>query len=405
MPRPSYDGGAAAPLVATIETTRYCHLRCRLCIQFLTGSTVRGPHMSIEAFREIAAKVFPTVPAWQPSVSGEPLLTKGLLEMLAIAKEHGVELDLTTSGTLWNDALRDAIARALRLVQFSFDSCEPAVFESIRRGARFAEVIANIRALRVRCRELRGDHMPRIGLSVTLMRANVDGLPDLVEFAARELQVDHMQVLHVFPITDEVRTESLVHDAERARERIATAAARAQALGIDFIVHALDDVTAATALDTTTRRAVGSADAAPRLPGVEVTAHVPTRDGNHEPRPEVDVPAELPDRIGYCGSLWDRTYVQIGGDVLPCCVPGAPVVGSIWNGDLASIWNGALPRRPGSRAARSLHGRLRDPGVLERVVRAEGGARRLAHSARVVATGAARPHVVLAPAESRRSGA
>lgn len=336
---PIHDGSTAWPDVVTIETTRYCNLKCRMCLQFLEGSTVRGPHLGLDAFTEIAHKVFPFVKAWQASVSGEPLLTKDLPAMLAIADGHGVRLDLTTNGTVGHDRLRDALARSLRKVQFSFDSVDPELFAAIRVGARRDDVIANLRALRSRCLELRPDDMPRFGLSVTLMRDNVEQLPALVDFAATELEVDHVQVLHVHAFDEATRAQSLVHAPELARERIAAAADRAVAHGIDLVVHPLDEITELAATQPERSRPVARGDRGPVCDGLR---RIVPRD--QEARLPTAVRPDLPERIGYCHDAWNRTYVGLGGEVLPCCVPGAPVLGSIWNGDLPSQWNGALYR-------------------------------------------------------------
>jgi MoaA/NifB/PqqE/SkfB family radical SAM enzyme len=317
-------------------------------MQFLGGSTVRGPHLSLPAFREIAATLFPHVVRWQPSVSGEPLLTRDFATMVGIGLEHGVQLDLTTNGTRWTDALLDVVARAAHLVQISFDSPVPERFEAIRRGARFDVVVAGIQALRARSRQVRPDAMPRIGLSVTLMRDNVDDLADLVEFGATVLGIDHLQVLHVYPVDDCVRLQSLVHDLERAVRGIAAAAERARSFGVGLFVHPLDEPTALAARPQAPVRSVGCGGGAV-LEGVVVDARpTPSRLPDARGRDRAMLAATpdpaLPRRIGFCDFLWDRLYVGIGGEILPCCVAGAPVIGSVWDHDFDAIWNGGLYR-------------------------------------------------------------
>jgi MoaA/NifB/PqqE/SkfB family radical SAM enzyme len=338
--RRTFDGTAPLPDIVTIETTRYCNLHCRMCLQFLSGSTARGPHMTLDAFAEIAARVFPFVKAWQPSIAGEPLLTKDFAKMLALAARHGVQLDVTTNGTIWNDELRDALAHSLRLIQFSFDAVDRELFAAIRVGAQRDDVIANLLALRRRCEELRPHDLPRFGLSVTLMRDNIEQLPDLVDFAATELAVDHLQVMHVFATDAATRAQSLVHAPELARRCIEAAADRAEAHGIELLVHPLDEVTELVATAPHAQRPVGNGDHAAVCAGVRLAG---TRAAGNATSAGA-VRSELPERIGYCHAAWQRSYVTLAGDVLPCCVPGAPVVGSIWNGDLPSQWNGEVYR-------------------------------------------------------------
>jgi molybdenum cofactor biosynthesis enzyme MoaA len=91
-PQPApFDGRVPAPEFASIETTRYCNLRCRMCIQFNDGWTVAGPHMPIEEFERIARSLFPHVVRWQPSVSGEPTMSRDFERMVVLAEEFGVK--------------------------------------------------------------------------------------------------------------------------------------------------------------------------------------------------------------------------------------------------------------------------------------------------------------------------
>ena len=45
---------------------------------------------------------------------------------------------------------------------------------------------------------------------------------------------------------------------------------------------------------------------------------------------------------GTCKFLWNELFVGLQGDVAPCCVQGRPIVGNIFEQDLASIWNGPM---------------------------------------------------------------
>ena len=162
--------------MANVETTKFCNLRCRMCVQFLEGATVRGPHMELEHFKEIAQQVFPHVAVWQPSVAGEPVVTRAFDAMLDLAHEFGLGLHLTTNGTLAPGPIMERVARDRRDCEFSFDAPTKATFERIRVGAVFETVVSNIQALIKLCRETRGSPGPGFALSVTLMRQNIGEL-------------------------------------------------------------------------------------------------------------------------------------------------------------------------------------------------------------------------------------
>jgi radical SAM protein with 4Fe4S-binding SPASM domain len=40
-----------------------------------------------------------------------------------------------------------------------------------------------------------------------------------------------------------------------------------------------------------------------------------------------------------CKFLWNELFVNVSGDVAPCCIQGRPVVGNVHKESLAEIWN------------------------------------------------------------------
>ena len=40
-----------------------------------------------------------------------------------------------------------------------------------------------------------------------------------------------------------------------------------------------------------------------------------------------------------CKFLWNELFVNVSGDVAPCCIQGRPVVGNVHEHGLAEIWN------------------------------------------------------------------
>src|SRR5262245_5608534 len=142
-----FDGRVPPPVVASVETTMFCNLECPMCFQFLNGTTVSGPHMDLQLFEKIAREILPVIDVLQPSVSGEPLMSRGLDRMLELAAAHGVRLDYTTNGTLLTRAMIRRILPTLGQLFVSFDGATRETFERLRRGASFDQVVANIREL------------------------------------------------------------------------------------------------------------------------------------------------------------------------------------------------------------------------------------------------------------------
>src|SRR5712671_1465159 len=221
MAEPAFDGRLPPPQFVSIETTKFCNLRCRMCVQFNDGTTVSGPHMQIDEFERIASAVLPHVERWQPSVSGEPTMAKDFDHMLDIAERFGVKAEMFTNGTLLNEQMIARLAPNLGTLTVSFDGATADTFEFIRVGAGFDDVKQKIRRLIQYCRQhLPADLQPQFGMNCTLMERNIRELPALVTLAVQELDVDFVSCFHVFPVTEEMKLQSLVHHRGLARRCI-----------------------------------------------------------------------------------------------------------------------------------------------------------------------------------------
>ena len=360
----AFTGHVPAPERVSIETTRFCNLRCRMCLPFLAGSTVRGPHMDMEKFAEMGERFFPFVDYWQPTVSGEATVSPHFVEMVELAGRYGVKVDMVTNGTRLDEERIVRIAPHLARVYISFDSHDPEIFEAIREGAKFERVANCVRQIVRICGELLpADEMPVIGINCTLMEQNVRGLPDLIDFAALDLGVKLVIVGHLYPESEEMKAQSLAHHVELARTNIDEALVRAERHGVKLYVQALDQLTASTALSGYDRevpvqdgvveglelREWGTGDAYD-LPVIQPTEDMVKLRSEALTTSTYPVPAVPPKKlktkgkaaseVWWCDFLWKRSYIDITGDVRACCVPSAPLVGNVKVEPFDQIWNG-----------------------------------------------------------------
>jgi MoaA/NifB/PqqE/SkfB family radical SAM enzyme len=194
----------ALPVKLTLETTDTCNLDCPHCQIPRADKT---PRMDAAVLERVVSELFPTLIELHPTNLGEPL-TWPLFRRLTLEMErHGVLLDLTTNGTLLDEARIEWIAPIARDVKVSFDGATPETFERLRRGARFSAVCANVRALAARLE--REPRRPVIALQMTLMRSNYRELPALVRLAA-ELGATKVKGYHLFSFRPEMDAESLM---------------------------------------------------------------------------------------------------------------------------------------------------------------------------------------------------
>lgn len=369
-PAPSprvFDGTLPPPSFASIETTMYCNLSCPFCIQFQDGTTVRGPHMEAATFEAVAAKLFPHLEVFQPSVSGEPLMSRGLERILELAARHGMRGVYHSNGTLLNDRLVAMILPTLGRLNISFDGATKPTFESLRRGAQFERVLENIRRVVAAARTLPPAERPQIGLACTLQEGNVRELPQLIDLAA-DLGLDFVGAAHVLPGTAEIQNWSLHRHRALAREHIGLAFARAQARGLPFWVQPLDELIVAMADEPepvsphSHARTIAKADGVEadvpagsvnceRLAPIPVTpprgadpASVAARRAARAEAERADAGSSYDAPIWTCDFLWNKLYVNHQGGAAPCCVPGVPELGSIARQPLEEVWNGEIQR-------------------------------------------------------------
>lgn len=125
-----------APRIVYIEPTDTCNLKCVMCPQ--TTSTHQRGFMKFELFERVVSEL-PKASRVHLYYRGEPLLHPRISEMISCVLERGNKLSITTNGTLPITA-----GHAASRLMFSFDGSNKEVYEGIRRGAKYDEVLHNI---------------------------------------------------------------------------------------------------------------------------------------------------------------------------------------------------------------------------------------------------------------------
>lgn len=359
-----FDGRLQPPRFASIETTMYCNLTCHFCALYENGTTVKGPHMSREAFEAVSDKLFPHIHVLQPSVAGEPLMSKSLDRVLEKAARMGIRVEYFTNATLMTPRRIELMLETAGRIFISFDSARKETYERLRRGAKFDQVVSNLRNLMTAVRALPDEHRPVVGFALVLMSHNVTDLKLLIDLAV-ELGLDCVAGTHVIPNVKKVQEESLVHQVDRARILLGEAAEYAVQRGMPFRVNALDQLTATLALaddlSMTHARPVSDSDGHveglgaievlperirpfPVAPPATADPSIVARKALSRASNELASNSELPESIWTCDFLWERLYVDHEGNAVPCCMPGGPFLGNLVRDELEAVWNGREER-------------------------------------------------------------
>lgn len=203
--------GLLGPMVAHVQLTRACNLRCEHCFVGVDARPAPGELAAAELrdlFRQLGELGTPIAVL----SGGEPLLRHDLDQLLAGLEPAAIDAWLCTNGTLIDGALAERLAASpLAGVNVSLDGAEPAAHDALRGAGSFAQArrgIALLTAAGVR----------EVKLRVTVSSANADSL---LAFAplARELGVQRVVFKPFQAVGAAARTQHLLLD-RAAYERV-----------------------------------------------------------------------------------------------------------------------------------------------------------------------------------------
>ena len=185
--RPDVD--AASPRVLELEISNTCNLECVMCAGHWS-SAIRANREKLpplhspydHAFVDQLAEFLPSITTAK-FLGGEPFLIERYYEIWErIASSNpGARLAITTNGTVVPERAKSLLEGLRANISVSLDALTPAVYEAIRKNARFDEVMANV--------EYFLDYTRRRGTQLTLsicpMTYNWRDLPALLDFCER----------------------------------------------------------------------------------------------------------------------------------------------------------------------------------------------------------------------------
>jgi radical SAM protein with 4Fe4S-binding SPASM domain len=322
------------PEFIEIEPIHSCNLRCVMChVSYEKLSKVRLDPGIVEKFDGLAGK-------WAV-VGGEyePMVHPRIVEILTGLSSRGLKIDLTTNGTMFDEATVAALADVdFRRVTISFDGVSKDVYEKVRRRADHARVLEGVE--RFRRMALARNPGCRFILNYTVLRSNVAEMAEAVAFwGARGF--DHIGFIGMVRREDNevLRDQSLQDGVAAFRDQIeriaaflATGEARisvSNSYGIvpDEVsegVHARDGVLVPARQDAwwpKNPRPIFQSRAYPGMPVACSSAHKAMR-------------------ISYDGTITLCTRFRIGN------IYEATSVLDAWNGARAAHVRKTLPERP-----------------------------------------------------------
>lgn len=145
------------PRTFYLEPTNYCNLACVMCPS--STSTRKRGYMDFNMFCHSIDNI-PDSSYVNLYHSGEPLRHPRIVDMVSYITETKPHIITTiaTNATLLSEDLSERLIKAgLGIMLFSFDAMDKKIYENIRQGAHYEDVVANMKKFIEIKRKLRTD--------------------------------------------------------------------------------------------------------------------------------------------------------------------------------------------------------------------------------------------------------
>ena len=302
------EGAPYRPLYVKIKITWACNLRCQMCNVWRQD---REDRLTLPLLRALAAELAVLGTRKIHLSGGEVLLRPDLFEIVAAFAAQGMQVNLTTNGTLLTpERAASLVESGIRNVSVSLDGATPAVHDDLRGKGHWKRTLRGIRNLRRAAKHARRKVHIRINTVIT--RRNFRGLAQLPEIAFHA-GADRLTLIHVDDPTGRLRLNK-ARIREYNQEIAPFLADRALAHGMI--------------------RRVGEAYPFGREKGEwELSKQGLYARGLYRVQP--------------CYMPWLHAMIDPKGKVYPCCTlrSGPPVGNLVKAGGFEAVWRGAAFRQ------------------------------------------------------------
>lgn len=175
------------PMHLDIEVTNVCNLECPMCPRtlLLKKNLYGDPYfIDLKVFKKIIDQVAGKgVYAINLNADGETLLHKNLVEMISYAKEKGIlDIMFHTNATQLDAKMSENLIDAgLDKLIVSFDAPRKDIYEKIRVGANFEQVVKNVKRF-IEIRNSKNKNLPLVRINMIMMKETFEFKEEMIEF-------------------------------------------------------------------------------------------------------------------------------------------------------------------------------------------------------------------------------
>ena len=202
----------SVPRRVIFELTNACNLNCIMC------GRSSGAFPAVYMCPSIIGKLGNVLERCEETTLfgwGEPTLHPDLQKILEILDGYPARKYLLTNGMRLAELAPLLMEHSLDLLAVSLDGANPRTNDRIRAGGSFEKVLEGIRRM-VSIKSKRSSAYPHINLVMTLMKSNLEELPEMVRLA-RSLGVEEVKGVYLTAFSRELAAETLWDVPDRVK--------------------------------------------------------------------------------------------------------------------------------------------------------------------------------------------
>lgn len=325
----------ALPTDIQIESTSYCNAECIMCRHFYTQNN-EADNLSDSILRKIKP-VLETSFVVSINGYGEPFLSNSLKEQMELYKRYKCKVSTNTNMSVINEEMIEWINDLFPQIEVSCDGASKNTFEHIRKNLNFDRFRENMKTLREKCPDV------LVRFSVVVMRQNIHEMTEIVEMAK-----DYGVYLISFA---SVGTDVILRNQKDSMYNYPAAFYRVmnevkqlgEKYGIIVDTPYIEKTEYTCNLDNQQRELeeiqeslkqdcdINQNEIMKRYQRVKILS---------SDKEVKDIEGISMGFVGICDWLVQRSYIDLAGNVYPCCTNHKQKLGNLTDDTFIEIWNG-----------------------------------------------------------------
>lgn len=215
------------PQRLVLELTNACNLRCIMCGRTGTDFCLTTFDMEhLKSLEHILYKVEEvTLFGW-----GEPTLHPKFIEILEYLDKFPVRKYFVTNGMRLDKIKNALFEQKVDIMAISVDGATKETNDRIRVNSKLEFIVEQLKDI-VRIKKEKNISYPYMNFVITLMKSNIDELPDLVKLAA-EIGLNEVKGVYLTVFSENLLDETLYDETERVEKSFNKAIELGKELGV-----------------------------------------------------------------------------------------------------------------------------------------------------------------------------